>query len=124
MGTFSVTVEVGSEDRQTFRSVEALVDTGSTFTWVPRETLEERGFEPTDCSPFEMADGSLVEKGTAEVPVRIDGKTRTTMCVFADNGGKALLGVVTLGQFLLAPDPIHKRLVPVVGLAMGAFNPS
>jgi hypothetical protein len=33
-------------------------------------------------------------------------------------GEHALLGAVTLGEFLLAPDSVERRLVPVDGLMM------
>lgn len=118
MGTFSVGVEVGSPDRRTFRQVEARVDTGATFSSLPRKLLDELGYQPIARRPFELADGRLVEWDLGEVPVRIDGETRTTTCVFAEEGSPVLLGAVTLDQFLLAPDPVRKKLVPVPGLAM------
>ena len=118
MGTFSVTVDIGSPDRRTWRPVEVLVDTGATFTWLPRGLLEELGHTPDSKKSFELGDGRLVQCDVGEVPVRIGDKVRTTMCAFADDGEKPALGAVTLEQFLLAPDPVHKRLVPVVGLAM------
>jgi large subunit ribosomal protein L1 len=118
MGTFSVGVEIGSPDGRTFRPVEAMVDTGATFSSLPRKLLEELGYHPMARRPFELADGRLVERDLAEVPVRIDGEVRTTTCMFADEGSPFLLGAVTLEQFLLAPDPVRKRLVPVPGLAL------
>lgn len=124
MGTFSVNIEAGSADRQAWREAKLLVDTGATFTWLRSSFLRELGHEPTSTSPFELADGQIVERGIAEVPVRIDGKVWSTICVFGDAAGTALLGAVTLEQFLLAPDPIHQKLVPVVGLAMKAHRGS
>ena len=118
MGTFSVGVEVGSPDRRTFWPVQARVDTGATFSSLPRKLLEELGHHPIARRPFELADGRLVEWELGEVPVRIDGETRTTTCVFADEGSPVLLGAVTLEQFLLTPDLVRKKLVPVPGLAM------
>ena len=93
-----------------------MVDTGATFTCIPGSILDGPG-PPAPPVPrrFELGDGRVVERDLAEVPVRIDGKTRTTICVFADEGSAALLGAVTLEQFLLAPDPVHKKLVPVTG---------
>jgi large subunit ribosomal protein L1 len=117
MGTFTVDVEVGSTDRGEFRSVEALVDTGATFSWIPGDILRELGHGPLTSERFETADGRIVERDIAEVPIRLDGKVRTTPCVFADEGARPILGAVTMEQFLLAPDPIHKKLVPVTGLA-------
>lgn len=117
MGTFSVTIDVGSPDRQAFREVEALVDTGATFTWMPHDLLEELGHQPVMRRSFELADGRVIECDIGEIPVRIGDDVLTTVCVFGDDGGRVLLGAVTLEQFLLAPDPVRKRLVPVVGLA-------
>ena len=120
MGTFTVLLGIGSPDGQRFREVEALVDTGSTFTSVARSLLETLGHRPQGSERFELADGRIVERELTEVPIRIDGKTRTSICVFAEEESPALLGAVTLEQFLLAPDPVHQKLVPVTGLMMMA----
>ena len=120
MGTFTVRLGIGSPDGQSFREVEAMVDTGSTFTCVPADLLRELGHRPLGSKRFELGDGRVVERELTEVPVRIDGKTRTSVCVFGDEGSTALLGAVTLEQFLLAPDPVHQKLVAKRGLAMVA----
>ena len=120
MGTFTVLLGIGTPDGQRFREVDALVDTGSTFTSVAGSVLEEMGHRAVARKSFELADGRVVERELAEVPIRIDGEVRITTCVFADEGSTALLGAVTLEQFLLAPDPVHQKLVPKRGLAMVA----
>jgi predicted aspartyl protease len=116
MGTFSVTIEVGSPDRTRWRAVEVLVDTGATFTWLPRDLLEELGHAPVIKKSFELGDGRVVESDVGDVPVRIGHEVHETVCVFARDEEKSTLGAVTLQEFLLAPDPVHHRLVPVVGL--------
>ena len=116
MGTFSVTIEVGSPDRRTWRPVEVLVDTGATFTWLPRVLLEELGHRPHTTKSFELGDGRIVDSALGEVPVRIGSEVWTTLCAFAEDGEKPVLGALTLEQFLLAPDPANQRLVPIVGL--------
>jgi large subunit ribosomal protein L1 len=120
MGTFTVRLGIGSPDGQSFREVEALVDTGATFTCIPENLLRELGHRPLGSERFELGDGRVVKRQLTEAPVRIDDKTRTSVCVFADEGSTALLGAVTLEQFLLAPDPVHRKLVPIVGLIMMA----
>ena len=122
MATFSVTIEVGSPDRRTWREVSALVDTGATFTWLPRVLLEELGHVPTTTKPFQIAGGRIIDADLGEVPVRIGKETLTTICAFSENGDEAALGAVTLEQFLLAPGPVNQRLVPVVGLAMRSLE--
>ncbi len=118
MGTFTVTVGIGSADRRTFRDIEALVDTGATFSMAPAGLLRELGHRPIARRAFELADGNVVERDLAEVPLRIDSEVRTTTCVFDEAAKEPLLGAVTLEQFLLAADPIHQKLVPVHGLLM------
>ena len=119
MGTFSVTVEVGSIDRQTWRTVEALVDTGATFTWLPQSLLEQLGHVPDSRKSFEIGDGRVIEADIGDVPVRIGSEVRTTVCAFARSNEKPVVGAMTLEAFLLAPDPVNQRLVPVTGLRVG-----
>jgi predicted aspartyl protease len=116
MGTFSVTIEVGSADRTTWRPVEVLVDTGATFTWLPRTLLEALGHAPEMTKSFELGDGRIVDSPTGDVPVRIGNEVHVTTCAYAEEAEQSVLGAITLEQFLLAPDPVNQRLVPIVGL--------
>ena len=50
--------------------------------------------------------------------MRIDGQERIGYVAAGETGATPLLGAVTLETFLLAPDPVHKRLVPVRGLLL------
>ena len=118
MGTFTVTIEIGSSDRATWRAVDALVDTGATFTWLPRDLLAALGHAPSTRKSFQLGDGRIISSDIADVPVRIGDEVHSTICAFADMGTEPVIGAVTLEEFLLAPDPVNKRLVPVVGLAM------
>lgn len=118
MGTFTTDIEIGSSDRRRFRTLEALVDTGATFSSAPREVLQELGYKPIARKTFELADGRTVELDLCEASIRLNGEVRTTTVLFADPGAQPILGAVTLEQFLLAPDPVKRRLVPVHGLLM------
>ncbi len=120
MGTFRVTIEVGDPQGQRWQPVEALVDTGATYTWLPASLLRSLGVTPSLRFPFILADGRRIEREMAETKVRIDGQERTTLVVFGDEGTEALLGAYTLEGFGLAPDPLNRRLVPVPGLLMAA----
>ena len=63
-----------------------------------------------------VAGGRSVEFDVEETAVRIGNRLRTTLVIFADNGVQPLLGAYTLEAFLLAVDPVNRRLVPVSGL--------
>jgi len=116
MGAFRVAVEIVDPAGRRAEPVEALVDTGATYTWVPREILDRLGAAPTDERLFLLADGRQTTYPTAWVQVRIDGRTQPTIVVFGDPGTEPLLGVVTLEEFGLAADPVNRRLVPVPAL--------
>jgi predicted aspartyl protease len=115
MGTFRALIEIGDPNRERFVPVEALVDTGSTYTVLPRALLRELGVAVDRRAPFVLADGTEVDRGIGRTWVRFDGREEFTLVVFGDD---ALLGAVTLEEFLLAPDPSSRRLVPVRGLMM------
>jgi large subunit ribosomal protein L1 len=85
---------------------------------IPRRILEDLGVKPTHTELFQIANGGSVTKQVGEVPVRLDGKVLTTTCLFGDDGQPALIGVVTLEQFLLGVDTVNGRLVPIPGLLM------
>jgi clan AA aspartic protease len=122
MGTFRVTIEIGDPRGERFEELSALVDTGATYTWVPSPVLERLGIAPAFPFPFILADGRRIERWMAETQVRLDGRTRTTLVVFGDEGTEALLGSYTLEAFGLAPDPVNRRLVPVPGLLMPLYK--
>ena len=120
MGTFRVEIEVGAAAGERWETVEALVDTGASYTWLPRDILDRLRVQPKFRQEFETADGRIIERDMAAVTARWDGQTRPTLVVFVDEGSRPLLGVVTLEEFSLGVDPVNGRLTRVRGLAMFA----
>ena len=125
MATFKSTLEIGDPEGRRWETVEALVDTGATFTMAPRFLLERLGIVPQERVPFQLAEGRAVRYDMAQTQVRIDGRTRTILVVFGESGSEPLLGAYTLEGFLLAPDPVNRRLIPVPGLLKAVdLNPA
>ncbi|MBI2887205.1 MAG: aspartyl protease family protein [Chloroflexi bacterium] len=120
MGTFRHSLVLLSTDGAKTQEVEGLVDTGSSFTWVPRETLQSLGIVPSFREEFETIDGRVLEREMALVMVRLNGQTLPTLIVFGDTGTESVIGAYTLEGFRLAPDPVNRRLVHVRGLLMTA----
>jgi predicted aspartyl protease len=120
MGAFSVSFDIADFEQQPrWLTLEGLVDTGSTYTWVPRDRLESIGLEPRMSRVFRTADGHRLEREMAVALMRLEGQTLPTLIVFADPSDAVLLGVYALEGFGLGVDPINHRLVSVDGLAMG-----
>lgn len=116
MGTFRVPIEIAGLAGDRFEQLDALVDTGATYTFVPQDVLERLGVQAEEEWPFVLADGRDVTYPVASVRVRIAGRARQTIAVFAGPGSEPLLGVFTLEGFRLSADPVNQRLVPVPGL--------
>lgn len=118
MGTFRCRIELGAVGGTRYEAIEALVDTGATYTWIPRPVLERLGITPTISRRVKLADGRIIEREGAQVPVRFDGEMLSTICLFGDEGSEPLLGSVTLEEFGLGVDPVNRQLIPVVALLM------
>jgi len=122
MGTFSVDIELGDEAAERFETLSALVDTGATYTVVPRSVLERLAVEPRERAPFLLADGRSVEQDIGQTWIRVDGKSVVTRVVFGEDESRTLVGAYALEGLLLAPDPVGKKLVPVEGLLMATTS--
>ena len=118
MGTFSVAIEIGDALGERWERIEALVDTGASYTAVPNDILERLGVEPTLSRRFRMADGRVSELPLAMTPCRLDGQQLPTLVVFIEPGAQPLLGALALETFAVAPDPLGQRLIPVDSLLM------
>ena len=118
MGVFRYTIEIAASPDGPFRSVEAVVDTGAFYTWVPASVLQDLGVRPAFRQHFKIADGRTIERDVGEVAVRIADRVLHTLCVFGDEGSEPLLGAFTLEGFALSADSINKRLTPVETLPL------
>jgi len=116
MGAFRVRIEVADPQGVRFEPIDALVDTGATYTWVPREILERLGHKAEEEWDFVLADGRTVLYPVTWVTVRLNGATQPTPVIFGDEGTEPLLGVVTLEEFRLGVDAVNQRLIHTPGL--------
>ena len=116
MATFTGRLQVGDLEGLQYVEVDALVDTGSNDTVLPRDTLRELGVLPVDRFTYSLADETIVEYDVGEARIRLDGRERTTQVVFGPEGVTPLLGATTLQLFHLGVDPLQEQLVPVRGL--------
>ena len=113
MGKLMVTIGVGNQQGRRFEDLDVIVDTGSTFTAVPRTLLEKLGVPVRRTAPSRLADGRTVPVNIGWTVVRVEGQVFATQVTFAEENEPPLLGVVTLEDALLAVDPAGQRLIPV-----------
>jgi predicted aspartyl protease len=113
VGVFRYSIGIAAGPDGPFERLDALVDTGSLYTWVPAATLGRLGLRPTGKRPFFTADSRVIERDIGRVWVSIDGQQEITLIVFGEETDQVLLGAYTLEGFALAADPVNKRLVPM-----------
>ncbi len=114
MGVFRIEVTVKNlREPERARTLSVLVDTGATYTTLPREVVQALGSRPVGTRRVLLADGREEEWPAGSVLLTLEGQELPTLCLFGPDGGPALLGAVTLEEFALGVDPVAKRLVPV-----------
>ena len=118
MGTFRVVIEIGDPAGSRFESVQALVDTGASYTTVPGSILRDMTVTAHDPVTFILAYGRRVQRDVGRTWIRVDGKSEITLVVFGDEDSEPLLGAYTLQGLLLGVDTPNERLVAVPGLLM------
>lgn len=114
VGTFFHPITLISESRDRI-DLNALVDTGATFTSIPRETLSRLGVEPQRQVRLRLADGSSHLQELGYMLVELDGIEGPTYVVFGESDSPPAIGAITLEAFLLGVDPVAQTLVPVEG---------
>ncbi|MCY4473895.1 MAG: hypothetical protein OXC83_00455 [Chloroflexi bacterium] len=112
MGTFNWPLRISSMDGERSREIDATVDTGAAYTTLPTSLLLEIGVEPRGKRRFLLADGRRIEMDYGEARASVNGEDVTTLVVFGEDEGPALLGAYTLEGLALAVDPVEQRLVP------------
>ena len=122
MGTFRTTIMIESVERRgEMRAVEdALVDTGSEYTWVPLDVLVELGIRPEQTQRFIVADGRQLERPVGIAIVHAAGAMAPDFVVFAEPGDMILLGARSLEGLNMRVDAQRKQLVPAGPILAGA----
>ena len=90
------------------------MDTGSTYTALPRGILQALGVPVNRSVQSRLADGSLQTVDIGQTTIRLGGREFITTVIFAEEGEPSLLGVISLEDALLAVDPVNNALIPVV----------
>ena len=121
MGTFSAKLRVWNPaNPSNVEELDAFVDTGAAFSWISRARLERLGVGPTRRMPFRAIEGRVLERDLATVYVATDGYSVPDVVVMAEPGEMEVMGAHTIEGLGLAADPVQKKLVPTIMLALAA----
>jgi len=125
MGTFTTKLRVSNLYAPArSQELELLVDTGAAYSWISRSRLEALGIVPIRRMRFRMIDGRIIERDLAAASVTVDSYTGPDTIVMGDAGDLEVLGAHSIEGLGLAADPVQHKLVPTIGLALRAAQPS
>ena len=110
MGIVRTTLRVFASKGQPEETVEVLVDTGSTLTWIPEGVALRLSLEPTGRALFETADRRTVERSIGDALVECTGSRGFVGVAFARAGDTSVLGVTAMERLGLEGDPIRRIL--------------
>ena len=125
MGTFTVDCELQelTRNRPPATIADVMVDTGSEYTWLPEDLLQEAGVTVTKKDiAFVMANGTTITRDIGYAYLRSGEFETVDEVVFARPDDLRLLGARTLEGFAARVDSRIKRLVaagplPVAGVS-------
>jgi len=121
MGTFSAKLRVWNPASPSrVEEMDVIVDTGAAYSWISRAKLESMGVNSVRRMQFRTIEGHTIERDLAPVFVATDGFTGGDNVVMAEAGDMEVLGSHTLETLGVTVDPVNKRLVPTVALALAA----
>ncbi len=91
-------------------TVEFLVDSGASYTLLPKKTWKKLGLKPKRTESFILADGTHIERDLSECHIEILEKDGHTPVILGEDGDEALLGVITLEEFGFVLNPFSRTL--------------
>ncbi|MBI3987312.1 MAG: aspartyl protease family protein [Lentisphaerae bacterium] len=94
-------------------NVKFLVDSGATYSLLPKAVWESIGLKPKRKLTFTLADGTTVERAVSEAFVVFPQGDAHTPVILGEEGDQALLGVVTLEILGLVLNPFARTLQPM-----------
>lgn len=111
MGMTTVTIKIKNPVKpgKSYQN-KFLVDSGATYTVVPKKELEKLGIRAIGEEEFSLADGRLVKRKVGNALFEYEGRERAAPVLFGQTGDSLLLGTFTLEALGLTLDPFKRRL--------------
>ncbi len=110
MGLTYVRIRLARDRESPAKTFRVLVDTGATYTMLPRRNLDALGVIPEDRVLVRLGDGRLMERHLGPAFVRYGRYAAWTQVLFGDPGDASVLGALTLEELRLQVDPRSQRL--------------
>ena len=109
MGMIRLPIGIRATPKRKSLRPEAMVDTGASYTVVPRDLAKRAGLRSSFTRPVHLADGRIGQFGVATALVKVDGR-EAPVTVFISPRGEVLLGAESLEILGITVDPRRRRL--------------
>jgi clan AA aspartic protease len=89
---------------------EFLVDSGASFTVIPKDIVDKLKLKPNFYREFMLADGKKMKRAIGSAVVGFGNEEISVPVVLGEKNDNALLGAITLEAFGLVLDPFQRKL--------------
>ncbi len=93
--------------------VKFLVDSGATYTVLPKDVWKAIGLKPKRTMSFTLADGTAIDRSVSEAYIKLQQGDAHTPVILGEGTDQAVLGVVTLEILGLVFNPFDRTLHPM-----------
>ena len=104
-----LTIKNPSEPTKIFEG-NFLVDSGASYTVVPKQILYELGIKPQREETISLADGTFIKRKVGNALYEYNGIESAAPVLFGEKDDSALLGVLTIESMGLVLDPLQRKL--------------
>ena len=94
-------------------TVKFLVDSGVTYTLLPKKVWGVLSLKPKRKMSFTLADGTSVKRSISEAYITLPQGSAHTPVILGQKGDEALLGIITLEILGLVLNPFDRTLHPM-----------
>jgi len=123
MGVFRVRVRISPlEERSRQREVEMVVDTGATYSVVPRPLAEELGIAPSRRLTATLANGERITREMGRAELEYGGLSTPTWVILGAEKDVSILGAITLEELGLEVDPRARALRPAEAYLLSTLH--
>ena len=112
LGTFTARLGVSNGNGGPTEWVDAVVDTGATFTVLPESLCLRLGLQPKTHLEFTFADGRRKTLPVGSAYLYTNGRENYSSVVFGDRKVNTCVGATALQELVLIADTTNHKLIP------------
>jgi predicted aspartyl protease len=98
------------EPEKCVENIDAIADSGSFNTWIPRREAERIGLKELGRKKFKTINGQIVERAYGAGVCTVDGASGVSEIVFGEPSDATVLGALTMEELGIKIDPKNGKI--------------